>query len=83
MRQKVKQFIGLIACAGLVIGCATQTENNRGKDMRTLNILWQRLVDKRSQTCDRCSTTETAVEEAVQKLKRSLKELDINVVLEK
>lgn len=51
--------------------------------MRTLNILWQRLVDERGQTCDRCGTTETAVEEAVQKLKRSLKELDINVVLEK
>lgn len=51
--------------------------------MKTLNILWQRLVDERGQTCNRCGTTETAVEEAVQKLKRSLKELDIDVVLEK
>ena len=51
--------------------------------MSTLNILWQRLMDERGQTCDRCGTTEMAVEEAVQKLKRSLKELDIDVVLEK
>jgi len=79
----MKQLIGLIACIGLVTGCATLTENNGGKDMKRLNILWQRLVDERGQTCDRCGTTETAVEEAVQKLKRSLKELDIYVVLEK
>lgn len=51
--------------------------------MKTLKILWQRLVDERGQTCDRCDTTETAVEEAVQKLKYSLQELGIDVVLEK
>jgi hypothetical protein len=51
--------------------------------MKTLEILWQRLVDERGQTCDRCGTTETAVEEAVQKLKCSLQELGIDVVLEK
>jgi hypothetical protein len=51
--------------------------------MKTLKILWQRLVDERGQTCDRCGTTETAVDEAVQKLKRSLKELGIDIVLEK
>jgi hypothetical protein len=52
-------------------------------EMKTLNICWQRLVDERGQTCDRCGTTETAVEQAVQKLKRALRELDIDVVLEK
>jgi hypothetical protein len=51
--------------------------------MKTLEILWQRLVDERGQTCDRCGTTETAVEEAVQKLKCSLQGLEIDVVLEK
>lgn len=50
--------------------------------MKKLNIVWQRLVDERGQTCDRCGTTETAVGEAVQKLKRSLKDLGIDVVLE-
>lgn len=51
--------------------------------MKKLKIVWQRLVDERGQTCDRCGTTETAVKEAVQMLKRALKELGIDVVLEK
>jgi hypothetical protein len=51
--------------------------------MKKLKIVWQRLVDERGQTCDRCGTTEMAVEEAVQQLKHSLQELGIDVVLEK
>lgn len=51
--------------------------------MKKLHIRWQRLVNKQGQTCERCGTTETAVDEAVKKLKRSLKELDIDVVLKK
>jgi len=81
----MKHLIGLIACIGLVTGCTTFPEDNAvgGKGMKKLHIIWQRLVDERGQTCDRCGTTETAVREAVQKLKRSLKELGIDVVLEK
>lgn len=51
--------------------------------MKKLQIVWQRLVDEGGQTCKRCAATETAVEEAAQKLKDSLKELGIDVVLEK
>lgn len=51
--------------------------------MKVLEIRWQRLVDEQGQTCDRCGTTETEVENAIQKLRRSLKELDIDVVVEK
>ena len=51
--------------------------------MKVLKISWQRLVDEHGQTCDRCGTTGTAVENAIQKLRRSLKELDIDVVVEK
>lgn len=51
--------------------------------MKKLYIIWQRLVDEYGQTCDRCGTSEAAVEEAVQKLKCPLKELGIEVVLEK
>ncbi|HEX6810766.1 MAG TPA: DUF2703 domain-containing protein [Planctomycetota bacterium] len=40
-------------------------------------------MDERGQTCDRCGATETAVEEAVQKLRRSLEALGVGVVLEK
>ncbi len=51
--------------------------------MKTLRIKWQRLVDEQGETCDRCGATEAAVDEALQKLKRSLNQLDIEVVLEK
>lgn len=51
--------------------------------MNTLLINWQRLVDEKGRTCDRCGTTEKAVDDAVRQLKRSLKELNIDVVLEK
>jgi len=51
--------------------------------MKALTIRWQRLVDDQGRTCDRCGATETAVEGAVHKLRRALKELDIDVVLEK
>jgi len=51
--------------------------------MKVLQIRWQRLVDEKGQTCDRCGSTETMVEEAVNKLKDSLKGLGIDVVLEK
>ncbi|UCE20640.1 MAG: DUF2703 domain-containing protein [Gemmatimonadota bacterium] len=53
------------------------------KKSKVLQIQWQRLVDEQGQTCDRCGTTERSVEEAFHKLKRSLRELDIDVVLEK
>src|SRR5512136_221256 len=68
----------------LFIFCTTVTGNAAGEpNMKILEIQWQRLVDKQGQTCDRCGTTETAVEDAFQKLKRSMKEVDIEVVLEK
>lgn len=51
--------------------------------MKTLTIVWQRLINAQGQTCDRCGTTETAVENAVKKLKRSLRVLGIDVVLKK
>ena len=77
----MKQYIGLLICLGLLVGCTKKTTG--GNKIKVLQITWQRLVDEQGQTCDRCGTTETAVEEAVQKLKRSLKELGIDVVLEK
>lgn len=51
--------------------------------MKVLKIRWERLVDEKGQTCDRCGTTEKAIEDAVKKLKLSLRELQIDVVLEK
>ena len=80
----MKHCIGLLICLGLLVGCTEQADKTTGgKKMKELQIRWQRLVNEQGQTCERCGTTETAVEEAVQKLKRSLKELGIDVVLEK
>lgn len=53
------------------------------KPIQTLRIRWQRLVNAKGQTCDRCGMTETAVVDAAEKLSRCLKELDIAVILEK
>lgn len=80
MRISVGLFVSLL----LLACCAIPASNVIGEEqMKTLQIRWQRLVDEKGQTCDRCGTTETAVDEAVQKLKRSLEALNIDVVLEK
>lgn len=54
----------------------------RGENMKTLEIKWQRLVDERGKTCERCGATEKEVQRAFQKLKRCLAPLGIKVTLE-
>ena len=51
--------------------------------MKTLIIRWQRLVNQAGRTCPRCTDTGDTVEAACNKLKKSLCELDIEVVLKK
>jgi hypothetical protein len=51
--------------------------------MKTLTIRWQRLVNQSGKTCPRCTDTGDTVEAACNKLKKSLGELDIEVVLNK
>lgn len=60
-------------------GFAEQGEPN----MKVLKIEWQRLVDEKGQTCQRCGSTEKEVQKASQGLKQSLASLGIKVVLEK
>jgi hypothetical protein len=50
--------------------------------MKTLKIIWQRLVVEGEQ-CSRCSSTEQEVEKAFQTLKQSLAPSGTNVLLEK
>ena len=50
--------------------------------MKVLKIEWQRLVDEKDQTCQRCGSTEKEVQKAFQSLKQSLSPLGIKVVLE-
>jgi len=75
----------LLSFVGLLAGCATLPTHTliQRKEMKTLEIRWQRLVDDKGETCDRCGATETAVEIAVKSLKRSMAELDIDVILKK
>lgn len=51
--------------------------------MKTLKIEWQRLVDEKGQTCQRCGSTEKEVQKAFQSLKKSLASLGLKVTLEK
>lgn len=80
----MRQSVVALASFVLLYGCGTPvTRPPGGNSMSTLLIKWQRLVDEKGRTCDRCGTTEKAMDNAVQQLKRSLKELNIDVVLEK
>ncbi len=80
----MRKCFAIMMVVGFVCGCVnSESRSPEGKNVKTLTVRWQRLVDEEGQSCDRCGTTETAVEDSIQKLKRSLKELDIDVVLEK
>lgn len=50
--------------------------------MKSLPIVWQRLVDSEGQTCDRCSATYDGLRQAVAKLDEVLRPLDINITFE-
>jgi hypothetical protein len=50
--------------------------------MRPLRIVWQRWVDSRGQTCDRCGATYDGLRRAVAKLKDALDPLGLEPALE-
>jgi len=50
--------------------------------MKTLTIRWQRLVNERGETCERCAATEQAVRDAAAALRQALHGLGIAVRLE-
>jgi hypothetical protein len=49
---------------------------------RTLTVRWQRLVNEAGGTCQRCATTQGEVRLAADTLKRSLRPLNMKVVVE-
>jgi len=80
----MQKSIGFLICLVFLAGCTTPRNDTAGGGQKqALQIRWQRLVDEKGQTCARCGTTEAATGAAVKKLRRSLKGLDIEVVLEK
>ncbi|HXG52371.1 MAG TPA: DUF2703 domain-containing protein [candidate division Zixibacteria bacterium] len=50
--------------------------------MKSLHILWQRLVTHDGQTCERCGATGGSLERALAKLEKSLEPLGVKPVLE-
>ena len=50
--------------------------------MTSLPIIWQRLVSSDGKTCDRCSATHQEMQQAVSKLKVTLRPLGIEPTLE-
>ncbi len=54
-----------------------------GVQKQVLQVRWQRLVDAKGKTCERCGGTERATEEGARKLGRCLGPLGVKVVLEK
>ena len=72
-------ILGLLGFALLLYGYlpAAIAKNNRP----TLVIQWQRLVNDKGQTCDRCGDTGKSVKRARKQLASALKPLGIKVVL--
>ncbi len=84
MKGTVLKNLGFAVCLLLLAGCATTSKQaEAGKEKHVLQVRWQRLVDAKGQTCDRCGLTEKAAQDGVKKLRRSLKAVGIEVVLEK
>ena len=50
--------------------------------MKSLSIIWQRLVDSNGQSCDRCEATYKELEKAVKRLGASLEPLGIEAAIE-
>jgi hypothetical protein len=50
--------------------------------MKTLPIVWKRLVSADGRTCDRCGATQHEVQRAVSKLREVLRPLDIEPTLD-
>ena len=65
-------------------GCGKKTDANKEERMtKVLKITWQRLVDEKGQTCQRCGSTENELQKAFQSLKKSLAQLQIKVTFKK
>ena len=50
--------------------------------MKSLPIIWQRLVSADGRTCDRCGATQQEMQRAVSKLKQALHPLGIEPIVE-
>ena len=73
----------VVGSALLLAGCSSPGSQTVGDGKKpVLHVRWQRLADEKGQTCGRCGSTEKAAEDAVRKLRRSLKPIHVDVVLQ-
>ncbi len=82
--QVLKYCVFVAGVLFFVAGCRDKSDSTKGEDMsKVLKITWQRLVDEKGQTCQRCGSTEKQIQKAFQSLKASLGPLGLKVTLEK
>lgn len=80
----VKYCIFAAGIVFFVVGCKGKNYSSKGESMaKVMKITWQRLVDEKGQTCERCGSTEKELQKAFQSLKKSLTPLGIKVILVK
>ncbi len=80
----MRHLTAAIVATTFLCGCGIMGAGFRcDKAAPVLTVRWQRLVDERGQTCERCGSTEGELEEAVARLRRSLGVLGVRVILEK
>ena len=70
----------IVVFCGSAVSLAGEPKKSEGM---ILAIEWQRLIDAKGETCDRCGGTEKELRKAIAMLKRSLKPLGIKVALQK
>lgn len=51
--------------------------------MKKLDVIWQRLVDEKGETCDRCNKTYLNLESAMEKLKPLLTNIGVEINFQK
>ncbi len=84
MKLRMQKVLCCIVTIGCLVGCTSPgTGGAEKKAQQVLQIRWQRLLDEKGNTCDRCYMTEKTVEDGVKQLRRSLKGMNIDVVLVK
>ncbi len=67
---------------GDACGCGPKCDTCDSDGTTPLKIVWQRLVSDEGETCPRCSTTQAAVQQAVNTLSEVLGPLGIEPILE-
>lgn len=78
--------LGTIVLAAIMVLCGTVASlSSEPKEAggTILAIQWQRLLDDKGKTCDRCGETEKELRKAIDMLKRSLRPLGMKVTFDK